>query len=96
SANAALELAPLGIRCNTVAPGSTDSPMQHAMWHDDDERDRARVIAGDPGTFRLGIPLGRIADPQDIAEVVHFALSDRARHMTMQEIVVDGGASLRS
>ncbi|TSI14544.1 SDR family oxidoreductase [Brevibacterium aurantiacum] len=96
SANAALELASLGARCNTVAPGSTDSPMQRSMWHDDDDRDRARVIAGDPEAFRLGIPLGRIADPRDIAEVVQFALSDKARHMTMQEIVVDGGASLRS
>lgn len=96
SANAALELAPLGVRCNTIAPGSTDTPMQQGMWSGDADQARAHVIAGTPDRFRLGIPLGRIADPQDIAEVVLFALSPRSRHMTMQDIVVDGGASLRS
>ncbi|MDN5814084.1 MAG: SDR family oxidoreductase [Arthrobacter sp.] len=96
SANAALELAPLGIRCNTIAPGSTDTPMQQRMWSGDPEKARARVVGGTPDRFRLGIPLGRIAEPQDIAEVVLFSLSRRARHMTMQDIVVDGGASLRS
>ncbi|MDN5755244.1 MAG: SDR family oxidoreductase, partial [Micrococcaceae bacterium] len=62
----------------------------------DPEKARARVVGGTPDRFRLGIPLGRIAEPQDIAEVVLFSLSRRARHMTMQDIVVDGGASLRS
>ena len=51
------------------------------------------VIRGAPDRFRTGIPLGRIAEPHDIAEAVLFLLSDRARHITMTELYVDGGAS---
>jgi len=87
-----LELAPLGIRCNVVSPGSTDTPMQQAFAPD--EADRLRILRGDPGSFRLGIPLGRIADPEDIADAVAFLLSDRARHITLHDLRVDGGATL--
>ncbi|MGO1022308.1 2,3-dihydro-2,3-dihydroxybenzoate dehydrogenase [Streptomyces rubiginosohelvolus] len=88
-----LELAGSGVRCNVVAPGSTDTPMQRALWTDPGAEQR--VIDGDPATYRTGIPLGRIADPEDIAETVAFLASDRARHITMQELYVDGGATLR-
>ncbi|MFH9111830.1 2,3-dihydro-2,3-dihydroxybenzoate dehydrogenase [Streptomyces globisporus] len=88
-----LELAGSGVRCNIVAPGSTDTPMQRALWTDPGAEQR--VIDGDPATYRTGIPLGRIADPEDIAETVAFLASDRARHITMQELYVDGGATLR-
>nr|WP_156003787.1 2,3-dihydro-2,3-dihydroxybenzoate dehydrogenase [Streptomonospora sp. PA3] len=89
-----LELAPRGIRCNVVAPGSTDTPMQRGMWEDaDGER---RVIAGSPEDFRVGIPLGRIADPADIADAVCFLASSSARHITMHDLYVDGGATLRA
>ncbi len=89
-----LELAPHGIRCNAVSPGSTDTPMQRRLWTGED--DLARVIAGTPEQFRTGIPLGRIADPADIADAVLFLVSDRARHITMQNLFVDGGATLRA
>ncbi|GID68741.1 2,3-dihydro-2,3-dihydroxybenzoate dehydrogenase [Actinoplanes cyaneus] len=88
-----LELAPHGIRCNVVAPGSTDTPMQRELWDGDDA---SAVLAGDPGTFRVGIPLGRIASPEDIADAVLFLASDRARHITMHDLYVDGGATLRA
>ncbi|MER5885320.1 2,3-dihydro-2,3-dihydroxybenzoate dehydrogenase [Streptomyces sp. NPDC001941] len=88
-----LELARTGVRCNVIAPGSTDTAMQRALWADDEAP--RRVIDGDPATYRTGIPLGRIADPGDIAEAVVFLASDRARHITMQELYVDGGATLR-
>ncbi|MFH9267816.1 2,3-dihydro-2,3-dihydroxybenzoate dehydrogenase [Streptomyces sp. NPDC017546] len=88
-----LELARSGVRCNVVAPGSTDTPMQRALWAGPGAEQR--VIDGDPSTYRTGIPLGRIADPGDIAETVAFLASDRARHITMQELYVDGGATLR-
>jgi 2,3-dihydro-2,3-dihydroxybenzoate dehydrogenase len=88
-----LELARDGVRCNVVAPGSTDTPMQRALWT---EEDGARpVIEGVPGEYRTGIPLGRIADPEDVAEAVAFLLSDAARHITLQTLYVDGGATLR-
>jgi 2,3-dihydro-2,3-dihydroxybenzoate dehydrogenase len=90
-----LEYGRSGIRCNVVAPGSTDTPMQHALWADASARDR--VVDGDPGpsAYRTGIPLGRIADPADIADAVVFLASDRARHITMHDLYVDGGATLR-
>ncbi|ALJ20077.1 2,3-dihydro-2,3-dihydroxybenzoate dehydrogenase [Microbacterium sp. No. 7] len=90
---AGLELAERGIRCNVVEPGSTDTPMQRTLWPDAEAGARA-AIGGDPAAFRVGIPLGRIADPGDVAELVCFLLSDAARHITLQQIFVDGGASL--
>ncbi len=89
-----LELAGSGVRCNIVAPGSTLTPMQTGMWADaEGER---RVIAGSLETFKSGIPLGKLAIPNDIAEAVLFLLSDRASHITMAELYVDGGATLRA
>ena len=88
-----LELAPYGIRCNVVAPGSTDTPMQRQLWTDGVP---SPVLDGDPATFRVGIPLGRIATPEDIADAVLFLASDQARHITMHDLYVDGGATLRA
>jgi 2,3-dihydro-2,3-dihydroxybenzoate dehydrogenase len=88
-----LELAPHGVRCNVVSPGSTRTSMQTSMWADaDGER---QVIAGSLASFKTGIPLGKIAEPEDIAEAVVFLASDRASHITMTNLYVDGGASLR-
>lgn len=89
---AGLEAARHGVRCNAVLPGSTDAPMLRALW-DDADLTRA-TLQGDPTTFRLGIPLGRIADADDVAAGVVYLLSDRARHVTMHELVIDGGATL--
>ncbi|MFC5288266.1 2,3-dihydro-2,3-dihydroxybenzoate dehydrogenase [Actinokineospora guangxiensis] len=89
-----LELAGHGIRCNTVSPGSTDTDMQRRLWTGPESA--AAVIAGDPATYRVGIPLGRIAEPADIADAVVFLASDQARHITMQDLYVDGGATLRA
>lgn len=89
-----LELAPLGIRCNVVAPGTTRTPMLAALGGDPDEA-AARAVAGDPGRFKTGIPLGRAAEPPDVAAAVTFLVSDASRHITMHELYVDGGATLR-
>lgn len=84
-----LELGPHGIRCNVVAPGTTRTPMIG------DLQNPAQIVAGVPEAFKAGIPLGRIAEPIDIAAAVAFLVSDEARHITLQELVVDGGASQR-
>ena len=90
-----LELAPVGVRCNVIAPGATDTEMQRSLWPDiPDGSGEELVIRGTPGQFRVGIPVGRLAQPVDIAETALFLLSQRARHITMQSIRVDGGAGL--
>lgn len=86
-----LELAPHGIRCNIVAPGSTLTPMQTGMWAGPDGA--ARVIAGQPEIFKPGIPLGKLARPEDVAAAILFLLSEQAGHITMENLYVDGGAT---
>jgi 2,3-dihydro-2,3-dihydroxybenzoate dehydrogenase len=87
-----LEYARYNIRCNVVSPGSTDTAMQRALWADD--HGAQAVIAGNLEQYRLGIPLGRMAQPSDIADAVLFLVSDQARHITMHDLCVDGGATL--
>ena len=87
-----LEYARYHIRCNVVSPGSTDTEMQRLLWKDD--QGAVPIIEGAPDSFRVGIPLGKIALPSDIADAVVFLVSDRAGHLTMQDVCVDGGATL--
>jgi 2,3-dihydro-2,3-dihydroxybenzoate dehydrogenase len=87
-----LELAGSGIRCNLVSPGSTDTAMLRELWSGADGA--AETIQGSPASFRVGIPLRRLATPTDVAEAVVFLASDRAAHITMQDLCVDGGAAL--
>lgn len=89
-----LEIAKYGIRCNVVAPGSTDTPMLRSMWTD--ESGAKGTLEGKPEAFRVGIPLGRIALPQNVADAVVFLLSDEASQITLHVLTVDGGASLGS
>jgi 2,3-dihydro-2,3-dihydroxybenzoate dehydrogenase len=88
----ALELAPYGIRCNVVSPGSTDTEMQRSLWQAPNSEQC--TIDGFPDQYKLGIPLGKIALPSEIANTIVFLASEMASHITMQDIVVDGGATL--
>ena len=77
----AQELAPDGIRVNTVAPGLIDTPMTIAVTSDEERRQR-RIEA---------IPLARLGQPEDIAEAALFLLSDAASYITGQILHPDGG-----
>ena len=79
---AAVELAPR-VRVNSVLPGATRSAMTAAMLSDTELRDR----------MESDYPLG-IGDPDDVAWAVEFLLSDKARWITGQEFVVDGGRTV--
>lgn len=87
-----LELAPYGVRCNIVSPGSTLTPMLQNMLKDKDAKHR--LITGDLKSFKLGVPLGKLASPEDVVNAIAFLASDGAGHITMHNIVVDGGATL--
>ena len=92
SHNLALELAPFNVRCNCVSPGSTDTPMLQAMLKD--KAAYASTILGQADRFKLGIPLNKIAQVEEVANSALFLASDLASHITMQDLVVDGGATL--
>ncbi|MEV4508243.1 SDR family oxidoreductase [Dactylosporangium sp. NPDC049525] len=78
---AALEAAGSGVRINAVAPGPIDTPMLQREF-------------ADPQTdLNVGVPLGRIGTPDEIAKAVLFLGSDAASFMTGEVMYVDGGAS---
>jgi 2,3-dihydro-2,3-dihydroxybenzoate dehydrogenase len=62
------------------------------MWQD--ASGPRATIEGCPEAFRVGIPLGKLASPDDVADAVLFLLSDRASHITLHDLTVDGGAAL--
>ena len=88
-----LELARDGVRCNVVSPGTTRTPMVDGMLAASGASE-SDLVDGTAHTFKAGIPLGRLAEPEDVADVVAFLASDAARHVTMQDVVVDGGAAM--
>lgn len=90
----ALELAPHGITINAVSPGSTATPMLLETQMRGSSRALHDAIHGDLATWRLGVPLGHLADPADQAAAVLFLASDGARHITGQELFVDGGQTV--
>lgn len=77
----ALEQARFGVRANAVAPGAVDTPMMAGVPHEVIDR------------WLTGIPLGRLARPEEIAAVVAFLGSSAASYITGQVIAVDGGSS---
>lgn len=90
---AGLELAPHRVRCNLVLPGVTETPMARAVW-ESGKGSAAAHIAGDLARYRCPIPLGRVGQSEDVAAAVSFLASDDAKHVTMAEVLVDGGSAL--
>lgn len=88
----ALELAEYGVRVNIVSPGSTVTAMQTQLWKDD--QGEQKTIKGNLEQFKVGIPLQKIAQVQDITNAVMFFISEQSSQITMHDLVVDGGATL--
>jgi 2-deoxy-D-gluconate 3-dehydrogenase len=80
----AAELGPLGVRVNAVSPGYVLTPMTAPVL--DQPEFRARAMSR--------IPLRRLADPADVADVITFLVSDAARYVTGAVVPVDGGYSI--
>jgi 2,3-dihydro-2,3-dihydroxybenzoate dehydrogenase len=87
-----MEVAPLGVRVNTVSPGPTDTPMMRALAADHASVDDLAV--GSLEAMRPRIPSGRVATPDDVAGVVSFLLAPGNEHVRLQDVVVDGGELL--
>ncbi len=85
----ALDYAPDGVRVNAVAPGYTDTHLLQEWLGL--QPDPEAAFAG----LREKVPMRRIADPREIAEVVVFLLSDAASAITGATIAVDCGLSVR-
>jgi len=81
---AALELAPIGIRVNSVHPG-----FVHTRLGNPDDIPEIRKLLDDYSRRR--VPLGRTGEPEDIASLVLFLASDEAGYITGSEFVADGG-----
>jgi glucose 1-dehydrogenase len=77
----AVELGPLGITINNVAPGAIATPINKALLGDKPKLD----------ALLANIPLGRLGTPEDVAGIVAFLASDDASYVTGSTFVVDGG-----
>ena len=79
--NLSIELAPLGITVNNVAPGAIETPINSKLLHDP-----AKLSA-----LLANIPLARLGQGQDVAGAVAFLASEDAAYVTGATLVVDGG-----
>ena len=79
--NLAVELGPLGITVNSIAPGAIETPINSALLHDEI---KLRSLLGQ-------IPLGRLGKPEDVAGLAVFLASDDAAYVTGSTYFVDGG-----
>jgi NAD(P)-dependent dehydrogenase (short-subunit alcohol dehydrogenase family) len=82
--SAAIDLARRGIRVNGVAPGVADTPLASLVVRNEELAPQ----------YLKTIPLGRFAQPVDIANAALFLASDEAAYVTGQTIVIDGGQTL--
>jgi NAD(P)-dependent dehydrogenase (short-subunit alcohol dehydrogenase family) len=78
---AALDYAKRNIRVNAVGPGPVETPLLH------------KGTGGDPHSYASFVPMGRIGQPDEIADAVVWLLSDEARFITGHTLPVDGGVS---
>jgi len=79
--NLAVELGPLGITINNVAPGAIETPINTKLLNDPDKLD----------ALLSNIPLGRLGQPRDVASLVTFLASSDADYITGSTFFVDGG-----
>ena len=78
---AAVEAAPLGVRVNAVAPGPVRTPMTAERLGDPQQA----------AWLDTRVPMGRVAEPAEIAEVISFLLSDKSSYITGEVLFTDGG-----
>jgi 3(or 17)beta-hydroxysteroid dehydrogenase len=74
------------IRCNSVHPGGVDTPIFNPLW---------QAVGHEPGKAFIGArhPIGRMAEPSELGEVILWLASDRSSFVTGAEIAADGGVT---
>lgn len=77
----AVELGPLGITVNNIAPGAISTPINTSLLNDKPKLD----------ALLANIPLGRLGTPEDVASLAAFLVSDEAAYITGSTYVIDGG-----
>jgi len=84
----ALDLAPYGVRVNAIAPGfiATEGVLKLFGMGEESNKEALPVTSS--------IPLGRLGEPEDIAHLVVYLISDEAGYITGQTMVVDGGMTV--
>ena len=82
--NLAVELGPLGIAVNNIAPGAIETPINTQLLHDPDKL----------SALLSQVPLGRLGQPEDVAGLAVFLSSDEASYVTGSTFFVDGGLSV--
>jgi 3(or 17)beta-hydroxysteroid dehydrogenase len=76
-----------GIRCNSVHPGGVDTPIFNPLW---------QKVGHEQGTAFLGMahPIGHMAEPQELGEMILWLASNRSSFVTGAEFVADGGITM--
>jgi len=96
----ARDLAPSGVRVNTVCPGMVQTPLNQSVWQawydQQPESERLDYETWADEKIRKVVPLGRWQQPSDIASMVVFLASECASQVTGQTINVDGGFVMHS
>ena len=77
-----------GIRCNAICPGTVETPSLYDRMRAQGDFEKAKAA------FIARQPMGRLAQPEEIAEMVIYLASDDSAFMTGQALVIDGGWSL--
>ena len=83
----AKELARYNIRVNCVSPG----PVQTELWHKLHEGEKGKQVTE---AVIKAIPMRRLGEPEDVADVVAFFVSDDSRYVTGQVLSIDGGLTM--
>jgi 2-keto-3-deoxy-L-fuconate dehydrogenase len=84
----AIDFVTKGIRCNTLCPGTVDSPSLQQRLRDSGDYEAARKA------FAARQPMGRLGTPEEMASIVLWLASDDSKFATGQNFIVDGGIAL--
>jgi NAD(P)-dependent dehydrogenase (short-subunit alcohol dehydrogenase family) len=87
-----MEVAPSGIRVNSISPGAVYTPIFAKIW-DPEGKDYEKTEAKVRDVMSQIVPVGRPGDGHEVGSLLTFLASDESRYITGQDIAIDGGLS---